>query len=411
MLINVPQILGLYIRKLRTKGRDLFGGTLQRLHIPRCSISVDNLCHQTVQIENTAQSINQLLPQHAFPHKLIHGVEPIVDDGGIFQRLFDKAFDHSLTHRRFGPIKDPQQRTALLTGPHGLGQFQIAAGDQVQIHVLAFLVKGNGQKPLQTGFLGFGKILQHGRNRILTVGFIIQRQFRQIADTKVLQQDLFRIQIAQIHLIQQIGRAVEFIFDKIAYRTMIQKVYIENDLGRRKTGQLIDQLFPIVFLFQLARLDLTGGNIGKTDAKTVFFAKNAGNIVVASFIEHTGFYNCAGRNDTDNIPLDKSFSQSRIFHLLADRNFVAFFDQPLNICFAAVIRDAAHGSALFQAAVTTGQGQLQLFRRQFCIIEKHLVKIAQTEKEDLVGMLFLDGHVLFHHRGQFCHGAPPKVMR
>ena len=65
-----------------------------------------------------------------------------------------------------------------------------------------------------------------------------------------------------------------------------------------------------------------------------------------------------------------------------------------------MIRHAAHGRALFQTAVLACQRQLQLFGHELCVLEKHLVKISETEKENASLVFFFELQILLHHRGQ-----------
>ena len=64
-----------------------------------------------------------------------------------------------------------------------------------------------------------------------------------------------------------------------------------------------------------------------------------------------------------------------------------------------MVRDTAHGSALFFAAVSAGERQLQFGRNQLGIVKKHFIEIAQTIKQDIVPVLILDLKILLHHGG------------
>ena len=114
--------------------------------------------------------------------------------------------------------------------------------------------------------------------------------------------------------------------------------------------------------------------------------------VVALLVnEHGAFRHRAGGDDADNIPVNKPLGQRGILHLLTygDR---ALGDEPRDIRLGAVIGHAAHGRALvgvFNAAVTRGEGEVKLTRGELCILVEHLIKIAQTEKQQAVLMLLL----------------------
>ena len=64
-----------------------------------------------------------------------------------------------------------------------------------------------------------------------------------------------------------------------------------------------------------------------------------------------------------------------------------------------MIGHSAHGGPLLLATVPAGESQFQFLGNQEGIIIKHLVKVAQTVKKDMILMLFLDAEVLLHHRG------------
>ena len=50
--------------------------------------------------------------------------------------------------------------------------------------------------------------------------------------------------------------------------------------------------------------------------------------------------------------------------------------------------DPAHGGPFFQSAVLAGERKLQLLRSRQGVVEKHLVKVAQTVKENRIAVLF-----------------------
>ena len=57
----------------------------------------------------------------------------------------------------------------------------------------------------------------------------------------------------------------------------------------------------------------------------------------------------------------------------------------------------AHGGALRESAIPSGQRQLQFLGNQQGIVKEHLIKIPQAEEEDVVFVLLFDLLILLHH--------------
>ena len=68
-------------------------------------------------------------------------------------------------------------------------------------------------------------------------------------------------------------------------------------------------------------------------------------------------------------------------------------------------RYAAHRRLilLLLAAVARREGEIQLSGRKLRVLVKHFIEIAQTEKQQAVGIARLDLAVLLHHGRQFSH--------
>ena len=64
-----------------------------------------------------------------------------------------------------------------------------------------------------------------------------------------------------------------------------------------------------------------------------------------------------------------------------------------------MMRDAAHRNRIAALFMSGGERNLQLARAQHGIIEKQLVEIAQTKKEDRARMLSLQLMILPEHGG------------
>ena len=86
----------------------------------------------------------------------------------------------------------------------------------------------------------------------------------------------------------------------------------------------------------------------------------------------------------------------RIFHLLADGDAVAGAQQARDVCFGGVVRDAAHRHGTF--AIARGEGDAEFAGGGLCVVEKQLVKVAQPEEKQCIGILLLGCGVLPHER-------------
>ena len=172
-------------------------------------------------------------------------------------------------------------------------------------------------------------------------------------------------------------------------------------------AQLGDDSRDDLFLPEFRDVGRAGGNVGKAEARRVPLDENARDVVVFIILEHTALDDGAGRDHTDDIPLDEALGLGGVFHLLTDGDLVAFGDEPGHIAFVAVEGHPAHGGALLLTALLSGQCQVQLPRGRPGIVEEHLVKVADAVEQNLVLVLFFDFQILLHHGRQFRHGSPP----
>ena len=86
----------------------------------------------------------------------------------------------------------------------------------------------------------------------------------------------------------------------------------------------------------------------------------------------------------------------RVGKLFADSDLESRVNELFYVDFGAVKRNSAH-----RRAGSRSENQLKLARNGNRVVKEHLVKIAKTEKQDIVGVFFLDFPVLFKHRGLF----------
>ena len=133
-------------RLAEIRARTALHARLERRHFAACAFqgfvfarrraAIDDTRHQPFQIKYAGQRIDQVAAQHRIGKKLLHSVEPFVDDCRIYKRLVKPGAHQTLSHRRFRPVKHPQQRAALFACTHRLRQLQIAPRRQIERHRL-----------------------------------------------------------------------------------------------------------------------------------------------------------------------------------------------------------------------------------------------------------------------------------
>ena len=283
----------------------------------------------------------------------------------------------------------------LFAVAHGLAQFQVAAGGQVELHETGVGVYGQLVAVLHFAKLGLIQVGEQAAERAHARAVLGQAQFRKRRRVELVLHD------AAARLAVEILRGP---FSDCAQQALPRKaehlvrqfpaVY---QLRRRELADLIDDvLFNRAADFRC--IDVACRNIGEYDGGGIVRKIHAGYIVVLRLVQKLGVDHGAGRDDAHDLAPDKAFGLRRVLRLLADGDFIPLCDQTVDIRFAAVVRHAAHGGALVLPAVPGGQGQVQLTGRELRVLEKHFVKVAQPVKDDTVPVFFLDLAVLRHHR-------------
>ncbi len=176
---------------------------------------------------------------------------------------------------------------------------------------------------------------------------------------------------------------------------------VGNDFAGRDAGQRAGQ-----FLF--AALDhpgehFSGGDVAPAEARLFPIQADGQKKIVLLFADVGGVRHRARGDDADDVPVHQALGRLRVLQLLADRDLVALFNQPVHIDVHRVIGNAGHGRALGQTAVLPRQRQLQLPAGGDGVVKKGLVKIPDPEKQQGFRMVFFDAHVLLHHRGECRH--------
>ena len=298
-----------------------------------------------------------------------------------------------------GLIQHPQQGSLFLLGAEGLRQLQIPPGIHIQFHKSAGsvvlqladmcqIVFLEGQKSLQqtaAGHNGLGKSCKAQVSKTLAEVF-----FQYIGGG-------LHVKLFLPALIYTAAEAVE--------QCVLQDLF---PAGTAKAQHFRGG--------ETAQFRCGGGGVGadcgekracgdvaegKTDPSAV--GVQTAHIVITTLVQHTAFRDGAGGDDPGDVSLHDALGLSRILHLLADGYLVALLHQPGDVGVHGVIGHTAHRGLLFLGLVPVpgGQGQIQFPGGKLGILVKHLIKVAQTEEQDTVLVLFLDLEILPSHRGHF----------
>ena len=152
---------------------------------------------------------------------------------------------------------------------------------------------------------------------------------------------------------------------------------------------------------------MAGRHIAKGGACVLLIQKETTEKIAAPVVEAGAVDDRAGRDNADDIALDKSLGERRVLGLLADGDLVALGDQARDVGVARMVGDAAHRRLILRrlAAVAGRQRQIKLARGELGILVEHLIEVAQAEKEDRILILLLDLQILLHHRRDLGHDS------
>ena len=152
---------------------------------------------------------------------------------------------------------------------------------------------------------------------------------------------------------------------------------------------------------------VAGRHVAEGRAGVLPVQKDAAEEVAAPVVEAGAVDDRAGRDDADDIALDKAFGKRRVLGLLADSDLVALGDEAGDVSVARMVGDTAHRRLILRrlAAVARREREIQLARGELCVLVEHLVEVAQAEKEDRILILFLDLQILLHHRRDLGHDS------
>jgi hypothetical protein len=106
----------------------------------------------------------------------------------------------------------------------------------------------------------------------------------------------------------------------------------------------------------------------------------------------------SGRDDANDLALDRPLARGRIADLFADRDALAELDEFRQILLDRHDRNASHLHRRAIGRAACGQLDVEQTRRALGVIEEELVEIAHPVEQQDVRVLRLDAQILLHHR-------------
>ena len=390
---NIPKFLRGSL--FRQKGLDI-GQSTNALadgpQIPSACRTHADLGDQSLDIEQIGQKGVQILPQHKVTVQFGNGALAAADTGNIGEGMLDKAAQKAGTHGGGGFVQHPQKGSPTLLTQHGFTKLQIPSGGNIHLQKLGGLIQMQLPQEGHVPHLGFGNIggSRTGGNQCRRIGILhvdaelLLRPgnslgFHEILRASVLKQTADTLGVKFLQSRQKIRRG------------------IENHLFGGVGGQLVLQLGHHVPATERGSTHVGRGHVRKADARRIPVKDDGSQIVVLGILQKIVLHHGTGSNDPHHLTAHQALGLGGILGLLADGHLVAHGDQLADISLAGVIGHAAHGRPLRLAAVPAGERQGQKLRNQLGIIKKHLVKVAETVKQDKILILFFDIHVLLHH--------------
>ncbi len=201
--------------------------------------------------------------------------------------------------------------------------------------------------------------------------------------------------------------AVIFVLQRAVERLVEISGLVQHRLGGGKAAQLVEEVGQPLRPGKGGGVGLAGGDVTGAQGGVVVVQINTGAEVGAPLLQTRAVDDGAGGHHPDDVPLDESLGGGGVLGLLADGHLIALGDKPGDVGVGGVVGDAAHRHLLVEGLglvlVPRGQRQVQLAGGGAGVGAEHLVKVAQAEEQDRVGILFLDLHILPHHGRQFSH--------
>ena len=363
---------------LRPQFRQALTGLGHRVDLLGGGGAVDRAGHQALEVGDVVELFDQIAPLHGLVHKAFHRVEAAVDGGTGNERLLDPAAEHPLAHGGAGLVQHPEQCPPLFAAPQRLGELEVGPGDLRQPHELGFIIRDDRFQALDAFNLRIMEIFQQrGHCKADKAVFCDTGLRGPVAAKLVLEGDGHEARGVPL-LFHQLDGAVHILFDVGSDLPAVQQARIHQHLAGVVAAEFRNDRRGDLLPLELCDMGRAGGNVCEAEACCAAFQENTRNVVVFVILKHTALNDGAGRDHADDVALDEALGLCRVFHLLTDGDLIALRDEAGHIALVAVEWYAAHGRALFKAALLAREGQIQLPRSCERIVEEHLVEVTDA---------------------------------
>ena len=180
------------------------------------------------------------------------------------------------------------------------------------------------------------------------------------------------------------------------------KLLVAHELGGMRRGQNVRKagrpVLPLIFV----EPELPRADVRPREPECVAVEADGSEIVGDFLVQDLLLHHGARGDHSHDVALQHAFRGRGVGELLAYRDAETRVDETADIVVHRVIRHSAHGGApVLQAAVPSREGEIEHPRRGLRVVEKHLVKVPEPEKEQTIGIIGFDLEISLHHRREF----------
>ncbi len=318
-----------------------------------------------------------------------HGVVADPQCGVIAQGSMQPAPQQPSAHGGGRPVEYSRKRELGFAGEAFI-EFEVAAGCRIHDERGIAFLGGDREQVRQRRLLRLADVGQQRARRGDTQGLVGAAKAREIARAELLgERSRRRFHIEMPGCTQAPG---PFLAGAGA-RGWRQRAIRRQDF---RGPQALEFRIERGRVVQFHDAEAACGQIEPREPETAVGAADAGEHIVAAFIQQRLVGDGAGGDDAHHLALHRALGLSRLAALFANRDRLSLADQLREI---GVERDgghAGHGDGRSGGGAALGQRDVQELRGAARIVEEHLVKIAHAIKQQHVGVLRLDAQVLLH---------------
>ncbi|MNI33411.1 hypothetical protein D3C73_873600 [compost metagenome] len=335
---NLPQCRRAGCHTHVLQRRNLGERQLQCIHVTTVGAAKGDPSNQPLQIVDLFERSAQILPHDKLVVQIIDRLQPPFNRRTLQERLVNSAAQQTAAHRRFGTVKQPEQRAFFGTLAHGFGQLQIAPGERVQNHIIPRFIRRNLAQLAQGAPLGFAQI----GDQQCEAKAALFLQTHPSGFTELAAGQLF---------LALLPRSIDNRLRKQRGFTPqhIQQRGIPDNLGRFINADFIPE--PFGTREHRSDIQLTCGQITGSECHHPVLFSHTDKVIVVFVGNDLAVHHRARCHYADNITPDHPLRYCRIIQLLADGDLVAFFNQALYVPLGGMVRHTTHGNALFASTL------------------------------------------------------------